>query len=787
MSSVHRVDADILDDGCISSVDVTLKRFGLGCTLSLRFNEIGSALVLSQASLVVDGLCDGFADTQQGTYTWIRQGTGATLSIREDVNQRLALTPSWCVDATFSSGVLAFTRDVNTRLLVDLSTVRLAGVAPSTGSTTATCTCVDGQADRGDGSCAPAGECLPGFHDGGDGPCVAVSRCRTGFRLDLDGICVDKFDAVAAGEAHTCGLRGDGIVVCWGANDDGQSSPPEDRFRSISAGGRHTCGINRDGAIRCWGRSDDGRAAAPMRTDFAHISAGGQHTCALTTAREVLCWGSDGAGQSSPPNQIQGATDAIASGPSYSCASSNTLPPLIQCWGALPPGIDGLQAAIPPLPAGCNDSGCQPGDSFLSAADEFGCFMQSSRTRFGAIFLRGACSGSLQEAPIDFPEIAPFPPNMSSLSAGAAHTCVIKNAQALCWGSDSVGQSTPRFGSYLAVAAGGNHTCGVLTTGEVQCWGGNASGESLPPGGCAPGSNRVDGACVVAECGDGFLDFAEICDAGSENSDTVGGACRTDCSQPFCGDSIIDPSEQCDNGAANSDTEAGSCRTNCRNPFCGDGIFDPTEECDTGVSNSNTPDACRVECFLPTCGDGIIDFNEECDDATGNSDIIPGACRTSCEVPVCGNGIIDGLEECDGGRSNSDTVANSCRLACVRPSCGDDVVDIGEKCDDGQSNTDGQLGACATDCSGRYPRSELCNGIDDDLDQIIDDSPTVTIGGASSGFSVISGRVGAECVVGACGGVFRCGSNANNQCADPLTGTEYTSPEILPICLGTNG
>ena len=43
-------------------------------------------------------------------------------------------------------------------------------------------------------------------------------------------------------------------IRCWGADHFGQASPPERvRFSSIAAGGRHTCGVRTDGAIECWG------------------------------------------------------------------------------------------------------------------------------------------------------------------------------------------------------------------------------------------------------------------------------------------------------------------------------------------------------------------------------------------------------------------------------------------------------------------------------------------------------------------------------------------------------
>lgn len=161
-----------------------------------------------------------------------------------------------------------------------------------------------------------------------------------------------------------------------------------------------------------------------------------------------------------------------------------------------------------------------------------------------------------------------------------------------------------------------------------------------------------------ADCGDGLVEFNELCDDGGENSDdwSLAAHCNGTCSgqAPYCGDTNVDSSdgETCDEGAGNSDnwSLATHCNSTCSGqaPYCGDGIVDSAagEACDDGVGNSDDwslAGHCNATCTgqAPYCGDDNIDTSdgEICDDGAGNNDGWEPLehCNTTCSAnaPLC--------------------------------------------------------------------------------------------------------------------------------------------------------
>ena len=97
--------------------------------------------------------------------------------------------------------------------------------------------------------------------------------------------------AIAAGEAHTVALKGDGTVMAWGLDDQGQATVPAglSGVVAIAAGARHTVAMKNDGTIVAWGADNLGQSTVPVGLPLAAtglprvtaIAAGGSQTVYL--------------------------------------------------------------------------------------------------------------------------------------------------------------------------------------------------------------------------------------------------------------------------------------------------------------------------------------------------------------------------------------------------------------------------------------------------------------------------------------------------------------------------
>ncbi|MCH2108983.1 MAG: hypothetical protein MK135_06610 [Polyangiaceae bacterium] len=150
------------------------------------------------------------------------------------------------------------------------------------------------------------------------------------------GVVNDNIRQVVVGALHTCALRDDQSVACWGDGRFGQlgdgvsggshgaDSPqlvdglPSGTIVELSAGTTHTCVLYESGALYCWGYNNFGQVgdgttvlvdepkeiiAASGSNPVIDMSAKFDSTCVLRQQGGVSCWGRNLFGQADPARE----------------------------------------------------------------------------------------------------------------------------------------------------------------------------------------------------------------------------------------------------------------------------------------------------------------------------------------------------------------------------------------------------------------------------------------------------------------------------------------------------
>ena len=258
-----------------------------------------------------------------------------------------------------------------------------------------------------------------------------------------------QFSAVGAGGYHSCGLRSDGTVACWGENGWGQSDAPDGQFMAITAGWTYSCGLRSDATITCWGNNTYGQADTPDG-QYNAITAGGSHSCGLRTDTTITCWGDNTHGQADAPD---GQYNAITAGGSHSCGLRTDA--TITCWGSNWSGeADAPDGQYNAVTAGALHS----------------CGLRTDTTI--------TCWGSNWHGEADAPD-----GKFDAVTAGESHSCGLRTDGAItCWGDNTYGEADAPDGQYSGATAGASHSCGLRTDAVIICWG-NELRQTMAPGG----------------------------------------------------------------------------------------------------------------------------------------------------------------------------------------------------------------------------------------------------------------------------------------------------------------
>jgi len=239
-------------------------------------------------------------------------------------------------------------------------------------------------------------------------------------------------------------------------------------IKVIEIGERHICAVTQNGAAKCWGENYAGQLGVGttsylqivgltplnvigLANGVKTITAGKEHTCALLMSGEVKCWGQNQYGQ-------------LGDGTYY--AGHRTPMPVV-----------GLPSDIVAISAG-RFHNCA-----LTSGGEVFCWGQNTNGQLGD----GTTTRSSTPVKVGFSN-----KTIIQISAGYSHTCAVSSGgEAFCWGANgsgrlgdgtSVQRLTPTVVSGLtsgvkSISSGLDHTCALMTNGDLKCWGNNAEGQ----------------------------------------------------------------------------------------------------------------------------------------------------------------------------------------------------------------------------------------------------------------------------------------------------------------------
>ena len=323
--------------------------------------------------------------------------------------------------------------------------------------------------------------------------------------------------AIAAGTAHTCALLSDGTVRCWGFGGNGRlgyastanigDDEPAGSAGAVALGGpamaitagvAHTCALRVDGAVFCWGYAGQGR-----------LGYGGLGPDPVPTNEDPPPIGDNETPLSAGPVSLGGPAIALSAGNEHTCALLAT--GAVRCWGGGSLGALGygdarnigdneLPSAAGPVELGGHTA------TALDAGGGHTCAVLDDKSVrcwgygfFGELGLGSMNSIGTTETPANVPSVNLGPgASVKAIAAGDAHTCaLLEDGSVRCWGRNQFGQlgygrqdsigddeSPASAGAValgagrtaLALATGTAHTCALLDDQSVRCWGYGANG-----------------------------------------------------------------------------------------------------------------------------------------------------------------------------------------------------------------------------------------------------------------------------------------------------------------------
>lgn len=333
---------------------------------------------------------------------------------------------------------------------------------------------------------------------------------------------------IAAGGFHTCGIRTNGRLYCWGDNSSGRLGTGDTTARlapaevaggatnwtSVSLGAWFTCARKSTGRLYCWGYNYRGQLGngttneshVPVEvaggwTNWTTVVAGAFHVCGRRSTGRLYCWGSNNYSQLGDatttdrlvPTQVAGGWTnwtSVSSGMSQTCGRRST--GRLYCWGSNLAGGVGDGTTTPRLTP-TQVAGGWTNWTSVSVGANHACGRRST----GRLYCwgyngNGAVGDSTNGQRFVPTQVAGAATDWSAVSTGNAHTCARKvSGRLFCWGSGTKGQlgNNQYVDQWAPVEVAGGATdwsllslgqeysCALTKSLRAYCWGYGIGGQ----------------------------------------------------------------------------------------------------------------------------------------------------------------------------------------------------------------------------------------------------------------------------------------------------------------------
>jgi alpha-tubulin suppressor-like RCC1 family protein len=362
----------------------------------------------------------------------------------------------------------------------------------------------------------------------------------------------ETYTAIAVGEQHSCAVRDDKTMWCWGRGEEGQlgdglrqrrarpvqvdAAGPAD-WLSVKANGFYTCGLRGTALpaeLWCWGENANRQIEDTFENvdepvlvvggPWLDFALGAGTTCAIDPASHLWCWGSNGFHIRGPDDNLEQqpllqidsqAWKTVAVDLYHGCAIGTD--GALSCWGSQGEshllGHEPAEPALPSTVIAATDW------EAISIGELFNCGIRRFPTPADrTLWCWGSDGGNLGDGSnnggsVETPKPIGTAKDWKDVSVGKLHGCGVRAESTgdhlYCWGLNPEGElgtgsledeyAPVRVGAaadaFESVRVGPDFGCALRSDGAIFCFGDDAYGQlgdGVPA--IEPAPARVGGA-----------------------------------------------------------------------------------------------------------------------------------------------------------------------------------------------------------------------------------------------------------------------------------------------------